>query len=116
MKTLHWLTVSSYIKYKLLVDLLTHLAYHHHIPSYLAELIQPHIQERYSRNVHLHRLEASPLSCSHREHSRDFRIAGTHEWNKLPLDLREIITRLSFKTKLKTYLFSNESLLITELY
>ena len=57
MTKLHWIKVSSRIKYKLLV--LTHLAYHHHTPSYLAGLIQPHIQERSLRNVHLHRLEAA---------------------------------------------------------
>ena len=34
MTKLHWLKVSSRIKYKLLV--LTHIAYHHHTPSYLA--------------------------------------------------------------------------------
>ena len=106
MTKLHWLKVSSRIKYKLLV--LTHLAYHHHISptSYLAGLIQPHIQERSLRNIHLHRLEAALFSFSHRDHSRDFRIAGPNEWNKLPFYLRLIINTLSFKAKLQTYLFS----------
>ena len=40
----------------------------------VAELIQTHIQERNLRNVHVHRLDATPLSFSHREHSRDFLI------------------------------------------
>ena len=69
-------------------------------------LIQPHIQERSLRKVHLHRLEAAPLSFSHHDHSRAFRIAGPNEWNKLPFYLRLIINTLSFKAKLKTYLFS----------
>ena len=106
MTKLHWLKVSSRIKYKLLV--LTHLAYHHHTPSYLAGLIQPHIQERSLRSVHLHRLEAAPLSFSQRDHSRAFRIVGPNEWNKLPFYFRLIINTLSFKAKLKTYLFSIE--------
>ena len=100
MTKLHWLKVSSRIKYKLLV--LTHIAYHHHTRSYLTGLIQPHIQERSLRNVHLHR----PLSFSHRDHSIVFRIAGPNKWNKLPFYLRLIINTISFKAKLKTYLFS----------
>ena len=39
---------------------------------------------------------------------RAFRIAGPNEWNKLPFYLRLIINTLSFKAKLKTYLFSIE--------
>ena len=43
---------------------------------------------------------------SHRDHSRAFRITGPNEWNKLTFYLRLIINTLSFKAKLKTYLFS----------
>ena len=101
MKKLHWLAIYSRIKYKLLV--LTHLAYHHHTPLYLAELIQLHIQERSSRKVYLHRLEATSLSFSHREYSIAFRIAGPNEWNKLPFDLREIITTLIYSVTTELY-------------
>ena len=66
--------------------------------------MQSHIREPRLRNIHVHRLEATPLSFSHREHSRTFRIAGLTEWNKPTFNLREI-TYTTFKAKLITYLF-----------
>ena len=57
--------VSLHFKYKLLV--LTHLGYHYVMPSYLAELIQTQ-QERSLRNVHVYRLELTPLSFHHCDH------------------------------------------------
>ena len=41
-----------------------------------------------------------------------FRIAGPNEWNKLPFVLRVITITISFKTKLKTNLLSNNLTLL----
>ena len=99
MKELNWLPIPSRIKYKLLV--LTHTAFHHNSPAYLADLIKPStIADRSLRSCHLNRLDQTVTKSS----IRSFAVAAPSYWNQLSDELRAIKNTHTFKNKLKSHL------------
>lgn len=99
---LHWLPVSSRIKFKIL--LLTFKALHRLAPSYLQELIVKYSPPRCLRSSsHVSLLSKSyNLKC---HGYRSFSVAAPLLWNSLPSTIRDISSINEFKSALKTYLF-----------
>ena len=101
LQQLHWLPISERIKYKTACNAITGSA-----PSNLSELL------------HLYSLSRSLGSSSdtrmlkiqrfnRKTHGfRTFSHFGPHIWNNLPQDIRHSATLSSFKSQLKTFLFS----------
>ena len=100
----HWLPVSERIKYKtacMCYSLITGSA-----PSYLSELLQlysPSRSLRSSPDTHMLKIQRFNRK-THR--FRTFSHFGPHIWNNLPQDIKHSATLSSFKSQLKTFLFS----------
>ena len=103
LQRLHWLPVHQRIKFKILV--LVHKALMENNPSYLQDLLQSYIPNRSLRSAGANLLVV-PHSKSKLYHDRAFSFAGPSLWNSLPAALRDIISITSFKSKLKTLLFT----------
>ena len=102
---LHWLPVASRIKFKVL--LLVFKAINNLGPTYLKDLIVPHIPTRTLRSSTQSLLRVPPtrlVTCG----DRAFCKAGPACWNALPIELRETMPLNTFKQSLKTYLFRSE--------
>jgi len=102
LKDLHWLPIRSRILFIIL--LLTYRAVHKLAPEYLCDLLaqySPHRSLRSSRQL----LLREPRTKLKTYGDRSFQAAGTREWNKLPLGIREATSLSNFKHKLKTHLF-----------
>ena len=101
MKQLHWLPFRFRVKYKIL--LLTHNAYHHNSPLYLANCIETKTIPRSARPAVTNLLKTPYHNRNHG--LRAFSCAAPTLWNKLPPSLREQRCTNSFKRALKMYLF-----------
>jgi hypothetical protein len=105
LKDLHWLPVEQRIRYK--VALVTHKVLATSQPHYLAELVTPYKPTRGGmRSEHQHRL-AIPTGLKSSFGTRTFTRASESVWNNLPENIRTISTLGTFKSKLKTHLFSS---------
>src|SRR5438552_5284495 len=101
LKSLHWLPVTQRCMFK--TALLTFKAIHCLAPSYLCELINYRAsRDLRSRNDVLLAVPRFTSSCA----SRAFIVSAPTLWNSLPYDVRTCNSLASFKSKLKTYLFS----------
>ena len=103
LKRLHWLPVKYRIIYKIL--LLAFQAYHKIAPQYICDLITIKTSNRTLRSSNQMLLVVPSVKLKSYG-SRTFKYAAPFEWNKLPLSLKSITSLDSFKTALKTYLFS----------
>ncbi|XP_078126476.1 uncharacterized protein LOC144530683 [Sander vitreus] len=102
LKQLHWLPISHWITYKILV--LTYKALHHLAPSYLTDLspYQPSRSLR-STSAGLLSIQKSNLrSFGDRAFSR----AAPRLWNSLPQEIRTSASLTIFQSCLKTHLFT----------
>jgi hypothetical protein len=100
---LHWLPVRQRIAYK--IALLTFRCLQGLSPVYLRELVVEHKPSRVLRSSHLPlTLSASRINTALAE--RSFRHAASSVWNALPANVRESSSVATFKTNLKTYLFT----------
>ena len=104
LKQLHWLPVSDRIFFKLM--LITYKVINTTEPSYLYSLIPSHVSSRPTRSSDNPNLEIH-ISHSVRMGDRAFSIAAPTLWNSLPNFIRQAPSTNIFKTRLKTYLFSN---------
>ena len=101
LRELHWLPVSSRIKYKVLV--LAYKCVHGQAPSYLSRLLKSQCRDERTRGAKEIRL-CTPIpkktigTCA-------FQVAAPELWNKLPARVRMLTSLSSFKTELKTHLF-----------
>ena len=102
LKELHWLPVEQRIKYKVL--LLTFRAVNGIAPPYLRELLVPYCPPRNLRSTEL-ALLTIPQTNLKTFGDRAFAAAAPKLWNKLSLEIREIVKLDSFKTSIKTHLF-----------
>ena len=105
LKKLHWLPISERIKYK--GACMCFRAVNGSGPTYLSELL--HIIYTPSRMLcsssDSHMLKIQQYKC--RTHGfRTFTYFGPCVWNSLQQDIRQCSTLTSFKTNLKTFLFS----------
>ena len=103
LKDLHWLPIEQRIKFKTL--LLTYKAIHELGPSYLTSLVevsQPTRSLRSNNSIVL----VTPKSNLKSAGDRAFKLAAPRLWNSLPSEIRSAQTVITFKKKLKTYLFN----------
>ena len=105
LKSLHWLPVKVRCSYKIAC-----LCYHCHsstAPSYVADML--HIKPSHTRNTRSSSYTI-PLLNRH-AHSKatvgdnSFSFASSSVWNSIPNFVRCALSLLSFKSRLKTYLF-----------
>ena len=102
LKELHWLPVRERIIFKVL--LLVYKCKHNLAPVYLSDLCIPYRKNYNSRNNHLDRLDP-PKTRLVSYGDRSFSVAVAEEWNKLPLELKQSSSVMTFKKNLKTHLF-----------
>jgi len=101
LKSLHWLPVVQRCVFK--TALLTFKVIHGLAPSYLCELIRYRSTSRDLRSINDVLLDVPKFkSCIG---SRAFVFSAPKLWNSLPYDMRTCVSLISFKSKLKTYLF-----------
>ncbi|MCH1596002.1 MAG: reverse transcriptase family protein [Flavobacteriaceae bacterium] len=103
LKDLHWLPVSSRIKFKL--SLLVYKCLHNEAPSYLCDLISPYEPPRQLRSSDKGLLNV-PRSRKTRYGDRAFSKSAPILWNNLPNNIRDASSTSMFKSSLKTYLFN----------
>ena len=99
---LHWLPVEQRIIFK--IALVTFKALHGVAPSYISELISDHASSRTLRSSSLKLLDVPKFRLK-TYGGRAFAVAAPTVWNKLPLEIRTCSSVITFKSKLKTWLF-----------
>lgn len=103
LKKLHWLPVKDRIVFKLL--LLTFKALHGQAPIYISELLKPYNPSRSLRSSTLNYLSVQKTKTV-TYGDRSFSVAAAQLWNALPNHFRQIHNLSTFKSSLKTWLFS----------
>ena len=106
LKELHWLPIRERIKFKIL--LLTFKCLQDQAPQYLKELITVLPQSNYNlrRNNNGILLKRPVKTTKKTMGDRSFSSATPMLWNDLPMAARSTNDIFSFKTKVKTFLFS----------
>jgi len=100
---LHWLPVAQRCEYK--IALITHKVLSTGQPEYLRSLITEYQPTRHLRSEGK-RLLAKPSGLSSAAASGSFTCSSEAIWNKLPEDLRKVQNLKTFKSRLKTFLFT----------
>lgn len=100
---LHWLPVQYRIHFKVL--LLVYKAQHNLAPTYLTNLLNHYLPTRTLRSSDSHLLSI-PSSNLRSMGDRAFSVAGPKLWNSLPLSIRQCPSLSTFKSSLKTHLFT----------
>ena len=103
-KQLHWLPISERIKYK--AACMYFSAINGSGPAYLSELQHVYTPSRTLRSSSDTRMLEIQQYKRKTHGFRTFSCFGPYIWNSLLQDLRHCSTLSSFKTKLKTFLFS----------
>ena len=112
---LHWLPVRQRITYKLCC--LMHGVVHGHAPEYVVDMVVPvsHLPGR----SHLRSAQRGHFDIPRSRTafgSRLFSTAAPLAWNELPADIHDITTTVTFKRRLKTFLFNAAYIVVTLLY
>ena len=102
LKELHWLPVSSRVKYKLLLFVYKSLT--NNAPAYIDDLLKPYNPPRKLRSYNSSLL-IEPIS-NHSWGDRSFSHAAPRLWNKLPALVKSSVSLTQFKKNLKTHLFN----------
>ena len=103
LKSLHWLPLAQRCIFK--IALLTFKVIHGLAPSYLCDLIKYRSASHDLRSLNDVLLDVPRCKSSIGSHA--FVVSAPKLWNNLPSDVRTCTSLTSFKTKLKTYLFSD---------
>jgi len=102
---LHWLPIRQRIQYEL--GLLVYKCLRGDAPSYLADMIKPVGKGSQCLWSATHGTLAVPPTQTVRMGPRSFAVYGPTLWNSLSVELKTMQIPLeSFKSKLKTYLFT----------
>lgn len=101
--SLHWLPVSFRIDFKIL--LFAYKSLNGLAPTYLSDLLQPHVPLRSLRSADQLLLVVPRSRLKHRG-DRAFAVVAPKLWNELPLHVRLAPTLPVFKSRLKTHLYS----------
>ena len=101
---MYWLPIRARINSKVL--LLTFKALHGLAPQYLRSLISIKTSCCNLRGSNTLLLAMPSVKSKATLDDREFAVAAPSSWNSLPCELRSITCVTSFKTQLKTYLFS----------
>ena len=107
LEQLHWLPVSKRIEYKL--DTISYKSLNNMAPDYLSSLIEIYQPSRTLRSASDPLTLRIPRVRLSTTGTRAFSVSGPFFWNKLPLSVRQQPTFSSFKSALKTYLFTSTS-------
>jgi hypothetical protein len=99
---LHWLPVNLRILFK--IGTLTFNILHHDQPSYLSNLLTRYYPSRSLRSSTQNLLVVPRINTEMGR--RSFKFAAPTVWNSLPDSIRSCSSLLSFRSALKTYLFS----------
>jgi hypothetical protein len=102
LKELHWLPVEQRIDFK--IALLVHKSLHSGQPSYLRSLLTTQDRSYSTRSSDALTLQIPFARTSLGK--RAFSVAGPRLWNSLPASVRSADSLLTFRSRLKTYLFS----------
>ena len=103
LRELHWLPIKHRINYKIL--LITYKALNSLAPPYLADLLHHHAPSRFLRSNSANLLQV-PRTERRTWGDRAFSVAAPTLWNSLPSHIKVSPTLSSFKSALKTYLFT----------
>ena len=103
LQQLHWLPVKYRIDFKIL--LLTFKALHNLAPPYLTDLVNIYTPSRSLRSSHSISL-VSPRIRLTTMGARTFSFVAPRLWNSLPPNIRNCDSLQIFKSRLKTYLFT----------
>ena len=105
LKELHWLPIEQRITYKiscLCFNIISGTA-----PVYLSELLHVYVPSRPLRSFADDRIFRIPALPNRQRHGgRAFSHSAAQRWNSLPYPVRHSPSLASFKTSLKTYLFT----------
>ena len=101
--SLHWLPISQRVTFKLAG--LVYRSLHDTSPTYLSSLLQTYAPIRSLRSSSAHLLVEPRISTTLA--SRGFRSAGPRIWNSLPNHIKLAPSFFSFRSKLKTHLFTS---------
>ena len=102
---LHWLPVAARIEFK--ICMLAYQSLNSTAPAYIPDMLQPVSSLQHQTN--LRSATNSELFVPRtrlRVGERAFSSAAPRLWNTLPTDIKRAATLLTFKKKLKTFLFS----------
>ena len=104
LEALHWLPVHKRIMFKILVTVYKTL-HNPTAPRYLYDMLTVYHPARRLRSSDATMLLKKPR-CPRTIGERSFHIAGPALWNSIPDNLRAAPTLVTFRKKLKTYLFA----------
>ena len=104
LKSLLWLPISNRITYKL--SCMCYNSFTASTPQYLTDLLQIYTPSRTLRSTADIRKLKIPLLKKKYSGQRSFSYQGPVTWNNLPFSIRHTQTYSSFKSQLKTHLFS----------
>jgi hypothetical protein len=102
--SLHWLPITQRIDYKLCSMCFAVISSTG--PEYLSELLNIYIPSRQLRSASDTRMFKIPLFKTKTNGQRSFSYQAPTIWNKLPANIRQSTSVSSFKSGLKTHLFS----------
>ena len=100
---LHWLPIRQRVTFKLAC--LVYRSLHGTSPEYLSSLLHAYAPTRSLRSSSAHLLAVARIRTTLA--SRGFRSAGPHIWNALPINVKLAPSLSSFRSKLKTHLFTS---------
>ena len=103
---LHWLSIENRIKYKISTVCFNIIS--GSAPPYLSELVQLYTPSRNLRSSSDSRILRVPIRRKITQGQRAFSYYGPVVWNTLPFHIRHAQTLASFKSLLKTFLFSRQ--------
>jgi hypothetical protein len=101
--SLHWLPIRHRIHYKVILFVFRCL--NDMSPTYLSDLLTPHVPKRDLRSASKALLDYKAPSTKYGE--RSFSVAGAVLWNGIPEEMRLISDIGDFKSQLKTWLFKD---------
>ncbi|XDV11838.1 hypothetical protein PO909_000647 [Leuciscus waleckii] len=102
LRSLHWLPVTFRIDFKVL--LLVYKSFNGLGPQYIADMLTEYKPNRSLRSLGSYQLEIPKVHSKHGESA--FSYYASHSWNQLPEEIRCAPTVVTFKSRLKTLLFS----------
>ena len=102
LRTLHWLPVRFRIDFKVL--LLVYKSFNGLGPQYIADMLTEYKPDRSLRSLGSYQLEIPRVHSKHGESA--FSYYASRSWNQLPEEIRCAPTVVTFKSRLKTLLFS----------
>ena len=101
---LHWLPIASRITFK--IALIVYKALNGYSPSYITDLLHIKPPGRYEMRSDDQHLLLVPRTKCKTFGDRALAVAGPRVWNSLPLAVRNSVNVDTFKTNLKSFLFT----------